>query len=123
MRRREFLHAVAASTVALALPGRVGAAGTSRAKAGQVMTVTGAIDARDLGMTLAHEHLCADLRPFDEQATAPLPPDVEQVVELVLPYLQAIRRMGCRSLVDCTATTLGRNPALIRRLSEASDLY
>lgn len=123
MRRREFLHAFAASTAALALPGRAGAAGASRAKTGQVMTVTGAIDARDLGLTLTHEHLFADLRPYDEQASAPLPPDVEQVVAVVLPYLQAIRRMGCRSLVDCTATTLGRNPALIRRLSEASDLH
>ncbi|MDR0182781.1 phosphotriesterase family protein [Lysobacter arvi] len=123
MCRREFLHAFAASSVALALPGWADAAGASPAKAGQVMTVTGAIEARELGFTLTHEHLFADLRPFDEQADAPMPPDVEQVVEVVLPYLQAIRRMGCRSLVDCTATTLGRNPALIRRLSEASDLH
>jgi len=123
MRRREFIHAFAASSLVLALPRRADATRTSRARAGQVMTVTGAIDARELGMTLAHEHLFADLRPFDEQASAPLRPDVEDVVEVLLPYLQAIRRLGCRSLVDCTATTLGRNPALIRRLSEASDLH
>ncbi|MDI9239151.1 hypothetical protein QLQ15_09535 [Lysobacter sp. LF1] len=83
----------------------------------------GPVDARQLGITLTHEHLFADLRPFAEQEKTPLPPDIDAVVEVVLPYLQAIRRLGCRSLVDCTATTLGRHPALIRRLSEASDLH
>ena len=123
MRRREFIHAFAASSLVLALPRWADAAATSRAKAGQVMTVTGAIEARELGITLTHEHLFADVRPFAEQAAAPFSPDIEEVVEVVLPYLEAIRRLGCRSLVDCTATTLGRNPALIRRLSEASDLH
>lgn len=123
MRRREFIHALAVSSFALTLPAWARTAAGSPARAGQVMTVTGPVDASDLGMTLSHEHLFADLRPFAEQVAAPLPLDVDEVVEVVLPYLQAIRRLGCRTLVDCTATTLGRQPALIRRLSQASRLH
>ncbi|WP_345476076.1 hypothetical protein [Lysobacter panacisoli] len=86
------------------------------------MTVTGPIDADAMGMTLAHEHLYADLRPYAEQIATPMPPDADDVVDVVLPYLQRIRSLGCRTLVDCTATTLGREPALLRRLSQESGL-
>lgn len=121
MRRREFLQAIAASSFVGALP--AWARTTGKSSAGKVMTVRGPVDARELGITLAHEHLFADLRPYTEQASTPLPSDLDAVVEVMLPYLKEIRRLGCRSLVDCTATTLGRLPALIRRLSEASDLH
>ncbi|MEL1266343.1 hypothetical protein [Pseudoxanthomonas putridarboris] len=87
------------------------------------MTVNGPVDAADLGITLAHEHLYADLRPHAEQVAQPLPLDLDEVVEVVLPYLEQIRHLGCRTLVDCTATTIGRNPLLIRRLSQASGLH
>lgn len=121
MHRREFLGALAASPLAFALPGCVGArAGIAD---GTVMTVNGPVDASALGMTLTHEHLFADLRPYVEQAAKPLPVDMDEVVAVVLPYLQQIARQGCRTLIDCTATTLGRNPALIQRLSQASGLH
>lgn len=122
MQRREFLGALAASSFCLALPGCVRNGGVGRDGA-TVMTVRGPVAAVDLGMTLAHEHLYADVRPHAEQSAMPLPPDPDDVVEVVLPYLQRIRQLGCRTLVDCTATTLGRDPALIRRLSEASGLH
>jgi len=120
MHRREFVCALAASPLALALPGQPHAADIS---AGQLMTVAGPVDAADIGVTLTHEHLFADVRPFAEQTEKPLPTDADAVVTVVLPYLRAIRRLGCRTLIDCTATTLGRDPALIRRLSKASDLH
>lgn len=122
MHRREFVRAFAASSFVLALPACVRSGAGTRPGA-SVMTVNGPLDASELGMTLAHEHLFADLRPHDEQVARPLPVDVDDVVEVVLPYLQRIRQLGCQTLVDCTATTLGRNPALIRRLSEASGLH
>ncbi|HEY0506213.1 MAG TPA: hypothetical protein VGD42_22230 [Lysobacter sp.] len=122
MHRREFIAALAAAPFALALPGCTGSRGAT-AHAGRVMTVAGPVAPADLGLTLAHEHLYADLRPYAEQVANPLSPDLDEVVEVVLPYLQAIRALGCRTLVDCTATTLGRDPALIRRLSQASGLH
>jgi phosphotriesterase-related protein len=122
MQRREFIGALAASTLAWGLPGCAGIGGAASKAGSSVMTVTGPIPAADLGMTLAHEHLFADVRPYAEQTAKPIAPDMDEVVEVVLPYLREIHRQGCRTLVDCTATTLGRNPALIRRLAQASGL-
>jgi len=122
MQRREFLGALAASSLAWGLPGCAGIDGGARKAGATVMTVNGSIPAADMGMTLAHEHLFADLRPYAEQMTSPLAVDRDEVVEVVLPYLREIQRQGCRTLVDCTATTLGRDPVLIRRLSQASGL-
>ncbi|HEY5849583.1 MAG TPA: hypothetical protein VIT62_02275 [Lysobacter sp.] len=121
MHRRAFIGALAAVPIALGLPGCTRLRDDS-SRVGQVMTVTGPIDATALGITLAHEHLFADLRPYAEQAAKPIALDEDEVVAVVLPYLQAIRQLGCRTLVDCTATSLGRNPALIKRLSLASGL-
>jgi phosphotriesterase-related protein len=121
MHRRELIGALAALPLAIGLPGCTQVGGI-RAKGRQVMTVAGPIDASALGMTLTHEHLFADLRPYADQIATPIPLDSD-VVQVVLPHLQEIRRLGCRSVVDCTATTLGRNPALIKRLSQASGLH
>jgi phosphotriesterase-related protein len=123
MHRRGFLGVLAVSSVALALPGCARVGGGAAGEGGMVMTVGGPIDAADLGMTLTHEHLFADLRPHAEQVARPLPLDMDEVVVVVLPHLREIRRLGCRTLIDCTATTLGRNPALIKRLSAASGLH
>jgi phosphotriesterase-related protein len=123
MHRRQFVGALAASVFAMGLPGCAQVGGGIRGKGSQVMTVAGPIEASALGMTLAHEHLFADLRTYAEQLANPIPLDVDDVIQVVLPYLQEIRRLGCRTVVDCTATTLGRNPALIKRLSQASGLH
>ncbi len=89
----------------------------------RVMTVNGWIDAAALGVTLPHEHLFADLRPHAEQAAQPLKVDIDEAVQVLLPQLQRVARHGCRSLVECTATNLGRHPRLIQRLSQASGLH
>ncbi|QSX73781.1 hypothetical protein HIV01_011095 [Lysobacter arenosi] len=122
MQRREFLGALAASSLAWGLPGCAGIDGAAGKAGASAMTVSGPVPAADLGMTLAHEHLFADVRPYAEQMAKPIAPDMDEVVEVVLPYLREIYRAGCRTLVDCTATTLGRNPVLTRRLSQASGL-
>lgn len=121
MHRRELIAALVAMPLAMGLPGP--ARGAPRAVAGQVMTVNGPVDAAELGLTLAHEHLYADLRPHSEQVAEPIAPDAEDVLRVALPYLRRIRQQGCRTLVDCTATTLGRHPGLLRRLSQASGLH
>jgi phosphotriesterase-related protein len=87
------------------------------------MTVNGLIDAQDMGFTLVHEHLFADLRSYEEQLLGNIPVDTDEVIEVVLPHLTAIREFGCRTLIDCTATHLGRHPDLIKRLSDASGLH
>lgn len=123
MDRRTFLQTLAAASATSPLVSCtteiVKNAGTGR----RVMTVTGPIDAGEMGMTLTHEHLFADLRPYAEQARSPLSVDVEEAAGVILPHLIRIRELGCRTLVESTAACLGRNPALIKRLSDASGLH
>jgi predicted metal-dependent phosphotriesterase family hydrolase len=87
------------------------------------MTVRGPIDARDMGLTLAHEHAVADTRPIAEQMRNPIAPDPAEVVDVVLPYLTRIRELGCRTFIDATGVGIGRHAALILRLSELSGLH
>jgi phosphotriesterase-related protein len=94
----------------------------ARPAAREVMTVRGRVDADALGFTLMHEHLLVSFQPFTERAVRPLPYDADEVVQVMLPYLIAIRERGCRTFVDATPLNLGRDPALIARLAEASGL-
>jgi phosphotriesterase-related protein len=86
------------------------------------MTVLGPIDASDMGVALTHEHLLASFQPYEEWAARPIPYDRDEVVEVALPHLARIRELGCRTFVDATAVGVGRDAALLRRLSERSGL-
>jgi phosphotriesterase-related protein len=121
--RRLFLQSAAALTSAAVVPFDRGYAGSLKADGRQVMTVRGPLDRREMGLTLTHEHLFADLRPHAEQMRNPVQTNVDEVVEVVLPYLHRLRELGCRTFVDATAVGLGRDAALIKRLSEESGLH
>ncbi len=129
MNRRECLNTIALASSALLLPGcdqRSGLAHSQHRELRtdrQVMTVNGLIGADQLGFTLTHEHLFADLRSYEEQSAQVLHVDGDEVLEVVLPYLRTIRDLGCRTLIACTATHIGRRPDLIKRLSAASGLH
>jgi phosphotriesterase-related protein len=86
------------------------------------MTVKGRLPARDLGVTLTHEHALANFQPYEEWLRAPRAYDLDEVTRRVLPHLQRIVELGCRSFVDVTAGGLGRDPLLLLRLSELSGL-
>ena len=43
---------------------------------------------------------------------------------MALPHLEKINSLGCRTfVVDCTAVALGRDPRLLKRLSEETGLH
>ena len=111
--RRAFLHTVAALT---AMP----AASRAQAGAGAVDTVTGAVAAADLGMVLMHEHVMVDFIGADKVSRSRY--DADEVFRVALPHLRQLRELGCRTLVECTPAFLGRNVALLRRLSRESGL-
>ncbi|NJM26404.1 MAG: phosphotriesterase, partial [Bacteroidia bacterium] len=71
-----------------------------------VMSVLGPVDSESLGVTLIHEHVMADFIGADK--TGPHRYDVDEVVKVVLPYLQELKQAGCHTFVECTATYLGR---------------
>ncbi|HEY5810707.1 MAG TPA: hypothetical protein VIT67_22240 [Povalibacter sp.] len=122
MQRRDFLQTFAASMAALALPAWGDDAASASDKR-EIMTVLGRIRGRDMGVTLEHEHLLASFQPYAEWARQPLPYDRDEVVKLVLPHLQRIRELGCRTLVDATAVGLGRDAVLLRRLAQESGVH
>ena len=89
-------------------------------RAGRIETVTGPISADRLGVTLMHEHILVDF--IGAAQASPSRYDANAVFNAVLPHLQQVRRLGCDTLVDCTPAHLGRDPRLLKRLSEASNV-
>ena len=85
---------------------------------GQIQTVTGPVEPDKLGPTLVHEHVLVDFIGADQ--VSPERYDADEVFARMLPYLQDLEAAGIETLVECTPEYLGRDPALLRRLSEAS---
>lgn len=114
--RRNFLRASAAAMVfGSSLPLSAGELAAHR-----VMTVTGEVTADQLGVTLPHEHVLVDFIGADKVSRDRY--DREEVLEVALPHLKRISALGCQTFVDCTPAWLGRDPILLKRLSEASGL-
>ncbi|HKH94710.1 MAG TPA: hypothetical protein VKA54_23080 [Gemmatimonadaceae bacterium] len=126
MDRRRFIHGMfgaAATTLVAEGCTRPGVRSADASPASRAMTVRGWIDASDMGLTLPHEHALVSFQPYAEWARQPLDYDRDEVVSVVLPRLRRLRELGCRTFVDATPMNVGRDPALLRRLSEESGLH
>lgn len=86
-----------------------------------IETATGPIAADRLGRTLMHEHVLVDFVGADR--VSPDRYDADHAFATVLPYLEQVRALGCDTLVECTPAYLGRDPVLLKRLSEASGIH
>jgi predicted metal-dependent phosphotriesterase family hydrolase len=116
-RRSLFLLALAASGCAR----RVMTAAPGRGRLHAVQTVAGVVPTTRLGLTLMHEHVLVDFIGADK--ASPGRYDATAAFRKVLPHLEQARALGCETLVECTPAYLGRDPALLRRLSEASGIH
>lgn len=67
---------------------------------------------------LVHEHVLVDFGGVVEPGSY----DPDEVFRLALPKLKEVKALGCRRFLDCTPAYLGRNAALLRRLSDASGI-
>lgn len=95
-----------------------------------ISTVTGPIDAQDLGTTLIHEHLRTRDEAVHEQwphvGTAmedppyAVPPGGDE--EVAVRAARSAVELGVRSICDPSAMFLGRDVRFMRRVSEASGL-
>jgi predicted metal-dependent phosphotriesterase family hydrolase len=114
MTRRECLERC------VVLAGAVGLAAPLDAvqDAPSIETATGRVVADALGLTLMHEHVLVDFIGAD--TVSPSRYDADEVFRTTLPFLTQFRERGGRTLVECTPAYLGRDPRLLRRLSEAS---
>jgi len=117
--RRSWLTGALSLVVAGCAPrNRTRAVPPPSANVSAVETVTGPVSAETLGVTLMHEHVLVDFIGASEVSRSRYDADV--VFRTVLPYLQQARTLGCEALVECTPAYLGRDPQLLKRLSEAS---
>lgn len=85
-----------------------------------IMTVTGPVKPSQMGKTLVHEHVLVDFIGAD--STGDHRWNREEVAERVLPYLEEIKEEGVRTLVECTPAYVGRDPWLLRTLSERTGM-
>jgi predicted metal-dependent phosphotriesterase family hydrolase len=83
----------------------------------KVRTVTGAVRADELGVTMSHEHVLLDGWEMFGTYDAILDDEALAIAELV-----AYRDAGGAAMVDCTSVGLGRDPLGVRRISEASGI-
>ncbi len=116
---RRSLLLLAFAAAGCASRGTPGAPG--RGRTGPVQTVAGPVSAERLGLTLMHEHVLVDFIGADKVSTSRY--DAAAAFKAVLPHLAHARTLGCETMVECTPAYLGRDPALLRRLSEASGIH
>jgi phosphotriesterase-related protein len=85
-----------------------------------IMTVNGPVPSREIGMTLTHEHILVDFIGADS-INANRWDDIK-VAEAILPFLEQIKNLGCKTFIECTPAFLGRDPVLLKTLAVSSGL-
>ncbi len=87
---------------------------------GKILTVKGQMQVNKMGTTLTHEHILVDFIGADSINEERW--NRAEVIRKVLPYLKRLRDLGCNTLIECTPAYLGRDPLLLRQLSDSSGL-
>src|SRR3954451_1347523 len=86
----------------------------------EVQTVSGPVDASELGRTLIHEHF----RGRDEAVAHQWPHvyDEDEEWRLSIEQANAVKGHGVKTIVEPTAMLLGRNIDLLQRIGRETDL-
>ena len=85
-----------------------------------VMTVRGPVAVAEVGTMLAHEHV---MSTFGAEPSARASYDGAAVLAAVTPPLQALRALGVGTVIDATAAYFGRDPDLLRTISEKTGVH
>jgi phosphotriesterase-related protein len=85
-----------------------------------VMSVSGAVNADELGATLVHEHIVATMP--GEQFDPDYAPDRREIAAIATDRLQELYDHDVRSLVDPCPIELGRDPELYAEVSQRSGI-
>lgn len=85
-----------------------------------IMTVSGKINVNKLGRTLPHEHIIVDFIGA-EIVKQPQYSD-EIAIEIILPHLMELKKNGIGTIFECTPNYIGRNPQLLKKLSDLSGI-
>lgn len=84
------------------------------------VTVTGKVPAANLGTTLIHEHILVDFIGAD--STGYHRWEKPEVIKKVLPFLIEANQKGVHTIFECTPAYLGRDPLLLKELSEKTGI-
>ena len=85
-----------------------------------VVTATGWMDASEMSLTLPHEHVLVDFIGADSITAGRYNQD--SAFNKILPYVIEFKNAGGKTIVECTPAYLGRDPGLLKRLSDASGI-
>lgn len=72
------------------------------------------------GAVLVHEHILVDFIGADKVSRSRY--DAGEAFRKALPHLEALKAFGVVRMQECTPNFLGRDPGLLRRLSEATGI-
>jgi phosphotriesterase-related protein len=86
----------------------------------EVISVNGKMPPSEMGTTLIHEHILVDFIGADSVGYHRWNRD--SVIAQTLPFLVDAKRRGVNTFIDCTPAYLGRDPWLLKELSELSGL-
>ncbi|MFS2180281.1 phosphotriesterase [Rhizobium pisi] len=82
-------------------------------------TTLGPKSKSELGMILPHEHVFVDLRTPDQPGYAEA--KIEDVVRLMAPEIERIKKLGVTALVECSTGGVGRRADIDLAVSLATD--
>jgi phosphotriesterase-related protein len=85
-----------------------------------VITVSGEIRPDQLGLTLAHEHVLVDF--IGAELSEPPRYNRDEAFKIILPHILEIKNLGVNTFIECTPRYLGRDPLLLKRLSEETGM-
>src|SRR4051812_44531848 len=86
-----------------------------------LQTVTGPITSQEAGRILEHEHVLVGF--VEDGRLTPELYDRNEVVSSILPLLLKLKEAGCSTMVDCAPEYLGRDPYILRQLSDLSGIH
>lgn len=84
----------------------------------RIYTTLGAFDEHQIGIILPHEHVFVDQRLLEQQNY--LNVKAEEVIHLLAPEIEAIRKQAISLMVECTPVGVGRRVDLVKALSDAT---
>jgi phosphotriesterase-related protein len=84
------------------------------------MTVNGQVLPSGIGQTLTHEHILVDFIGADSINSSRW--NREEVIAKAMPYLLQVKENGLITMVECTPAYLGRDPLLLKDLSQKTGL-
>jgi phosphotriesterase-related protein len=85
-----------------------------------VMTVNGPESPDLMGITLEHEHVLVDFIGAD--STGYFRWNRDSVIKKMLPLILEAKDKGVKTIIECTPVWLGRDPRLLRALSQKSGI-